>query len=75
MSLLSISNLQRSFVSPDGERKKIVDLPAFSLTDSQHLTLRGESGSDKTTFLHLTAGLLAADSVGSSLFHEPIFLL
>ena len=49
-------------MSPDGERKTIVDVPAFSLAAGQQLALRGESGSGKTTFLHLIAGILAADS-------------
>jgi ABC-type lipoprotein export system ATPase subunit len=61
-SLLSISQLRKSFVSPDGERKTIVDIPAFSLEQGQQLALRGESGSGKTTFLHLIAGILGADS-------------
>ncbi len=62
MSLLSISALQKSFRTPEGERKTIVDVPAFALAAGQQLALRGESGSGKTTFLHLIAGILAADS-------------
>jgi len=62
MPLLSISDLKRSFVSPDGERKTIVDVPSFSLKLGQQLALRGESGSGKTTFLHLVAGILAPDA-------------
>ncbi len=62
MSLLSITALQKSFRSPEGERKTIVDVPAFTLAAGQQLALRGESGSGKTTFLHLIAGILAADS-------------
>ena len=62
MSLLSISALQKSFRTPDGERKTIVDIGSFSLAAGQQLALRGESGSGKTTFLHLIAGILAADS-------------
>jgi ABC-type lipoprotein export system ATPase subunit len=59
--LLSITSLQKSFVSPDHERKLIVDIAAFDLSAGQQVALRGESGSGKTTFLHLIAGILAAD--------------
>jgi putative ABC transport system ATP-binding protein len=65
--MLSISGLQKAFVSPDGERKMIVDIAAFELEAGRQLALRGESGSGKTTFLHLIAGILAADR-GSILF-------
>jgi len=61
MSLLSIASLQKSFVSPDGDRKTIVDIPEFRLRAGQQRALRGESGSGKTTFLHLIAGILTAD--------------
>jgi ABC-type lipoprotein export system ATPase subunit len=61
MSYLSIASLQKSFVSPEGGRKAIVDIPEFSLRAGQQLALRGESGSGKTTFLHLIAGILAPD--------------
>ena len=62
MPLLAISALQKSFRSPDGERKMIVGVPSFDLAAGQQLALRGESGSGKTTFLHLIAGILAADA-------------
>jgi ABC-type lipoprotein export system ATPase subunit len=61
MSHLSISSLQKSFVSPDGERRTIVDIPEFRLRAGEQLAVRGESGSGKTTFLHLIGGILAAD--------------
>jgi ABC-type lipoprotein export system ATPase subunit len=62
MALLEISALRKSFVGPDGVRRTIVDVPAFSLEAGRQLALRGESGSGKTTFLHLIAGILAADA-------------
>jgi ABC-type lipoprotein export system ATPase subunit len=62
MSLLTITHLRKSFVSPEGERRTIVNVPAFSLAAGEQQALRGESGSGKTTFLHLLAGILAADS-------------
>jgi len=69
MSLLTVSALQKSFRTPEGERKLIVDVPQFTLAAGQQLALRGESGSGKTTFLHLIAGILAPDS-GSILLGE-----
>ena len=62
MALLSISALRKSYLSPDGGRTVVVDVPAFSLEAGQQLALRGESGSGKTTFLHLIAGILAPDA-------------
>ena len=40
---------------------EIVRVPAFALAAGEQLALRGESGSGKTTFLNLIAGILAAD--------------
>ena len=60
--MLAVTDLKKSFVSPDGERVDIVSVPQFSLAAGEQLALRGESGSGKTTFLHMIAGILAADS-------------
>jgi len=60
-AVLSVTNLIKSFVSPDGGRVEIVNVPEFRLAAGEQFALRGESGSGKTTFLHLLAGILAAD--------------
>jgi ABC-type lipoprotein export system ATPase subunit len=60
--LLQISGLKKAFVAPDGTRRTIVDVPEFALPAARQLALRGESGSGKTTFLHLIAGILARDA-------------
>ena len=60
--MLAVADLKKSFVSPDGERVDIVSVPQFALAPGEQVALRGESGSGKTTFLHLIAGILAADS-------------
>src|SRR5262245_8481715 len=60
--MLAVADLKKSFASPDGERIEIVHVPAFSLAGGEQLALRGESGSGKTTFLNLIAGILSADS-------------
>ena len=59
--MLAVADLTKSFQSPEGERVEIVSVPAFDLAAGEQVALRGESGSGKTTFLHLIAGILAAD--------------
>jgi putative ABC transport system ATP-binding protein len=61
MSLLSLSSLRKSFVAPDGGRRTIINVAEFSMGEGSQVALRGESGTGKTTFLHLIAGILAAD--------------
>lgn len=61
-ALLQLSGLRKSFPAPDGGRKLIIDVPDFSLAMGEHIVLRGESGSGKTTFLNLISGILAPDS-------------
>lgn len=60
--MLSVTDLRKSFVSPEGPRVEIVNVPSFALAAGEQLALRGESGSGKTTFLNLIAGILAADA-------------
>jgi ABC-type lipoprotein export system ATPase subunit len=59
--LLEISDLVRSFTAPDGELTTIVDIPRFVLGAQEHVAVHGASGSGKTTFLNLIAGILQAD--------------
>ncbi len=60
--MLAVTDLRKSFRSPEGETVEIVRVPAWSLAAGEQAALRGESGSGKTTFLHLLAGILAADA-------------
>jgi putative ABC transport system ATP-binding protein len=61
MPLLEISNLKKSYAAPDGGTHVVVDVPAFQLDAQAQVALSGESGSGKTTFLNLIAGILAPD--------------
>ena len=61
MSLLKVNQLKKSFSSPEGENINVVDVDNFALTSSEFCGMRGESGSGKTTFLHLLAGILSPD--------------
>jgi ABC-type lipoprotein export system ATPase subunit len=58
---LMIEGLARSFVGPDGSRTPVVDIPGFAIAACDQVALHGVSGSGKTTFLHLIAGILTAD--------------
>ena len=59
--LLDVTDLQKSFTSPEGEKTLIVDVPRFQLAEGEQVAVRGASGSGKTTFLNLIAGILQAD--------------
>ena len=60
--MLAVHDLRKSFLTPEGGRVEIVHVTEFALAPGEQLALRGESGSGKTTFLNLIAGILAADS-------------
>jgi ABC-type lipoprotein export system ATPase subunit len=60
--MLAVADLKKSFLSPEGERATIVEVRAFAIEAGEQVALRGESGSGKTTFLNLIAGILAADA-------------
>ena len=62
MPLLEISSLKKSYAAPDGGTHVVVDVPEFRLEAQAQVALSGESGSGKTTFLNLIAGILAPDT-------------
>ncbi len=62
MSLLSISQLTKSYAHPSGERQTVLQIPEFSLAAGEQVAVRGRSGTGKTTFLHIIAGILEADA-------------
>lgn len=62
MPLLEITELRKSFVTPDGGVQVVIDVPRFEMNAGEQRGLSGTSGTGKTTFLHLIAGILTADS-------------
>ena len=62
MATLEVAALKKAFDGPDGQRHLVIDVPVFSLAEKSEVALCGESGSGKTTFLHLIAGILPPDS-------------
>lgn len=59
--LLELSNVIKDFETPGGGRRRILDVPVFELEKGGQAALEGDSGSGKTTFLHVIAGLLTPD--------------
>src|SRR6186713_1760198 len=62
MSLLQLTALTKVYLLPGGGLHRVVDVAEFALAAGEQRALRGESGSGKTTFLHLIAGILAPDA-------------
>jgi putative ABC transport system ATP-binding protein len=61
VSLLELADLKKSYRSPDGGRHTVLDVPAFALGEGEQVALSGTSGSGKTTFLNVVAGILRPD--------------
>jgi putative ABC transport system ATP-binding protein len=61
MPILEVKNLKKSYMSPEGEKDLVIDIPIFTVNQGEQIALQGGSGSGKTTFLNLIAGILRAD--------------
>ena len=62
MSLLTVTNLEKAYASPEGSESRIINVPHFGIDAGKQIALRGSSGAGKTTFLNLIAGILQADN-------------
>jgi ABC-type lipoprotein export system ATPase subunit len=67
VTLLEVSNLRKDYRSPDGELHTVLDVESFSLAPGAQVAIAGASGSGKTTFLNVIAGILRPDA-GSVVF-------
>jgi putative ABC transport system ATP-binding protein len=68
---ISLRNLVKRYVGPDGSVVPVIDVASLDLADGEQVALIGTSGSGKTTLLHLIAGILTPDG-GSILFDGGI---
>ncbi len=75
MKVLEVKNLKKSYLTPEGNTHRVVDIAHFSLDSGDQMALAGESGSGKTTFLHLISGVLKPDSGEISLDGKRMDLL
>ncbi|MBK8913670.1 MAG: ABC transporter ATP-binding protein [Phycisphaerales bacterium] len=62
MNVIEVADLRKSYRAPDGARVPVLNVPQFSLGKGEQLALQGGSGSGKTTFLNVLAGILLPDS-------------
>ncbi|MEM1452915.1 MAG: ABC transporter ATP-binding protein [Planctomycetota bacterium] len=67
MALLELRDIRMEFRTPDGDQQTILDVPRFDVEAGQQVAVAGTSGSGKTTFLNVIAGLLTP-TAGSVLF-------
>jgi ABC-type lipoprotein export system ATPase subunit len=58
---LTLTQLVKRYVAPDGSAVPVIDIPHFELGEGEQVALVGTSGSGKTTLLHLIAGILTPD--------------
>ena len=58
MALLEINALEKHFRTPEGNLQNVLNIDTFSLDAEEQMALKGQSGSGKTTFLHLIAGII-----------------
>ena len=61
-SVLRITGLRKSYVTPEGATKTVVSVAEFSVAEGAQVAIKGESGSGKTTFLNLIAGIVKPDA-------------
>ncbi|MBS1551996.1 MAG: ABC transporter ATP-binding protein [Bacteroidetes bacterium] len=59
--MLKINNLKKSFINSHKEKFGIINIPEFSADDNEQISVSGESGSGKSTFLNLISGILRPD--------------
>ena len=59
--MISVVDLRKSFVAPNGERIEVLRGVNFSAEPGESIAITGPSGSGKSTLLHLIGGLEPAD--------------
>ncbi len=60
--VLQLEDVTKAYVAPDGAARPVLDVRSFRLEAGEQVAMFGASGSGKTTFLHVVAGLVTPDA-------------
>lgn len=61
MPVLKLENVKKTYMQPNGEVIRILDVPHYEIEAGEQTVLIGESGGGKTTLLHIIAGITRVD--------------
>ena len=62
MQILEIKDLKKHYKSPDKTINQVIDIPEFTMQAGEQIALIGGSGTGKSTFLNLIAGIVKESS-------------
>ncbi|MEZ6005825.1 MAG: ABC transporter ATP-binding protein [Planctomycetota bacterium] len=62
MDLLELRDVVKAYDTPEGARHEVLRIPEFRLAARDQVALAGTSGSGKSTFLNVIAGMVRPDS-------------
>lgn len=62
VKILSALEIRKAFKSPDGGKTEVLKGASLDVFGGESVSISGESGAGKTTFLNILAGLESADS-------------